>query len=391
MRNVERINGFDALRTIAMWLGIVLHSIIVYKIIPEPNWPHDPQMNLYFLDWLYAYIHIFRMPIFFLVAGFFARLVIMRSGLTYFIKQRFKRIVVPFILGVILIVPLTLLPFHFYENYYVQHQPLETAWRTSLLQMFKVNGLAHLWFLYYLTFFYTFSLIARYILIKLKINFGEKWQHTVVNISLLKLLIAAIILFIILFSYQVSELPVYTGIRPNVLYLLYYGFFYACGWLIQINMKSITSLNKNSWPLFILGTAISVIKFWKENSFDPAIDFSLTAIQTISLVAGITGLFMKYFHAENKIWRYFSDAAYWVYLIHLCIVSSLQVALLNSPIAPWLRLPIVLIVTFSLSLLSYHFLVRYTLVGEYLHGKRKKRVGSLESGVTSGEAVINRQ
>ena len=391
MRNVERINGFDALRTIAMWLGIVLHSIIVYKVIPEPNWPHDPQMNLYFLDWLYAYIHIFRMPIFFLVAGFFGRLVILRSGLVYFIRQRFKRIVVPFILGVILIVPITLLPFHFYENYYVQNLTFDNAWHTSLLQMFKLNGLAHLWFLYYLIFFYAFSLIARYIIIKLQINFAEKWQHTIANISLLKLLIVAIILFLILFIYQVSMLPVYTGIKPNALYLLYYGLFYTCGWLIQINMKSVGSLNKNCWPLFIIGTALSVLKFWKEDSFIPSVDYLITSIQTISLVAGITGLFMKYFHAENKIWRYFSDAAYWVYLIHLCIVSALQVALLNSPVIPWLRLPIVLIVTFSLSLLSYHFFVRSTIIGEYLHGKREKRVRSRESGVRSQKSIVDGQ
>ena len=87
-----RINGFDALRAIAMWLGVVLHALIVYKSVPEPNWPHDDSFNSEFLDWLYQYIHVFRMPLFFLVAGFFARLVITRSGIKYFRIQRKKRI-----------------------------------------------------------------------------------------------------------------------------------------------------------------------------------------------------------------------------------------------------------------------------------------------------------
>src|SRR3954465_13632815 len=108
MTKSERINGFDALRTVAMWLGIVLHSIIVYKANPEPNWPHDDRIFSGFLEWLYQVIHVFRMPLFFLVAGFFSRLVIMRSGINYFVTQRFKRIVVPFVLGVIIIVPLSL-------------------------------------------------------------------------------------------------------------------------------------------------------------------------------------------------------------------------------------------------------------------------------------------
>ena len=124
MSTSERINGFDALRTIAMWLGIVLHSIIAYKSVPEIGWPVDNRFNLGFLDWMYAYIHIFRMPVFFLVAGFFARLVIMRSGINYFVTQRFKRILIPFVIGTILLVPLTMIPFHFYKFFFLQKQLL---------------------------------------------------------------------------------------------------------------------------------------------------------------------------------------------------------------------------------------------------------------------------
>ena len=45
---MERIHGFDALRAIAMWLGVVLHSIIVYKETPEINWPHDSAVGLFY-------------------------------------------------------------------------------------------------------------------------------------------------------------------------------------------------------------------------------------------------------------------------------------------------------------------------------------------------------
>lgn len=370
MKTSERINGFDALRTIAMWLGIVLHGLIVYKAKPEVNWPHDPDVHVYFLNWLYDYIHIFRMPLFFMVAGFFARFVIKRSGTGYFIKQRFKRIVIPFTIGVILIVPISLLPFNYYQFYYVQEQATNEAWHNSFLQMFKWSGLVHLWFLYYLILFYFFSLTTVFFVGKLKFNFSGKLSRLVENVSLLKLLFISLLLFLILLWLHDVVPPVNTGIRPNPGSLVYYYFFYCWGWIMQTNLKSINSLKKNCWVLFITGTAISVLRFKGVMGNQSEVTYLLAAVQTVSFIAGFTGLFMKFFHAESKVWRYCSDATYWVYIIHLSIIVSLQVAFINSPIPGWLRLPAVLIITFFVTLVSYHFFVRYTIIGEYLHGKR---------------------
>lgn len=380
MSGTARINGFDALRTIAMWLGIVLHAIIAYKIIPEPGWPQDPKINLAFFDWLYMYIHIFRMPLFFLVAGFFARLVIMRSGLKYFIIQRYKRIFIPLVIGIIVIVPLTMMPFHFYNFFNLQGMTADDAWRKTASLIFSWNGLAHLWFLYYLIIFYVLTLIVFLGINKIEQKFQYQKKFSIENISLQKLLFTIIVLFAILYFNNAAIPPVYTGVKPHIFHTLYYGFFYLCGWLIQTNMKSIYSLQKNAGLFFIIGTCISVFQFYEPEILLPVVALLLTAIQTIMIVAGLTGLFMKYFHAKSKIWGYCSDAAYWVYLIHMGIVASLQVLLLNSSVFPPLRLPIILVITFILCLLSYQFLVRYTFIGDYLHGKREKPPKTQQTG-----------
>lgn len=372
MNKSERINGFDALRTIAMWLGILLHSIIVYKAVPEPNWPHDAQHNWYLLDWLYYYIHSFRMPLFFFVAGFFARMVIRRSGPRYFITQRFKRIVVPFVISVIVIVPVTLLPFHFYDHYNLGHATAREALLQSLRAMPHWNGLVHLWFLYYLIIFYLLSIAGWAVLGNIQLSAQQ--QHALGNITLVKLGIAALALGSLLYVYNTSQPPVYTGVKPNLLYLLYYGFFYGIGWLLQVNMQSIGSLTRYSRLLLAGGTLLAIFLFCTIATMPPAIGYFLTAFETIAVIAGATGVFVKYCHAESKTWRYFSDAAYWVYLVHMAVVSALQVALYNSSV-PWvLRLPIVFCTALTISLLSYQLLVRYTVIGEFLHGKRTRPV-----------------
>ena len=99
--NDVRYHGLDGLRAFAMLLGIVLHATLPYFALGA--WPQ----NSYFLygdnfsEPLYAlfeFIHVWRMPVFFLLAGFFANLVLARRSFAYFYKDRLKRIVIPLVI-----------------------------------------------------------------------------------------------------------------------------------------------------------------------------------------------------------------------------------------------------------------------------------------------------
>lgn len=370
MSNTERIHGFDALRTIAMWLGIVLHAIIAYKAVPEANWPHDAMYSRV-LEWLYGYIHQFRMPLFFMVAGFFARMVLRRSGLKYFAQQRFKRIFVPFACGLLLIVPITIVPFTFFKFSYADHLPYAIAWQKSIAGLFHWNGLVHLWFLYYLLIFYV-ATIAVWPLFKGRtLSMPARLQPV---IAVLQIPIAIALLFLLLLAFHQQLPPVYTGIKPDVFLFAYNGFFYLGGWLLHRHIASVRQFSQYGYLFLIAATALSIQQFVAAGSLHPWLQYLFSAAQTVLLVAGFTGLFIRYFHAENKWWRYCADASYWVYLVHLFIAASLQVLLLQTALPVVLRLPVVLLCTFVLSLGSYQLFVRYTIIGKYLHGKRNRPV-----------------
>ena len=101
--NPARRTDLDALRGVAMLLGIVLHALLSF--IPTP-WPvQDTRQNgLFFIP--YAAIHMFRMPLFFLISGFFTMFILQRHGLGGMIRQRVRRILLPLLLALITIVPL---------------------------------------------------------------------------------------------------------------------------------------------------------------------------------------------------------------------------------------------------------------------------------------------
>lgn len=71
--------------------------------------------------------------------------------------------------------------------------------------------------------------------------------------------------------------------------------------------------------------------------------------------------------------RYLADASYWLYLIHMPIVMALQVAVSQLD-WPWpIKFATILVVALPLMLASYHLLVRFTIVGVVLNGRRAPR------------------
>ncbi|QDV44740.1 Glucans biosynthesis protein C [Stieleria neptunia] len=85
-----------------MLLGIVLHAALSFSPIP---WTVKDSQQSDFYSVLFAALHGFRMPLFFMLSGFFTAMLWRKRGLGGLIKQRLKRIGLPLFLGCLTIVP----------------------------------------------------------------------------------------------------------------------------------------------------------------------------------------------------------------------------------------------------------------------------------------------
>ena len=97
-----RRHDLDALRASAMLLGIVLHAGLSFTPFP---WPVQDARQTEFYGLLFAAIHGFRMPVFFLLSGFFTAMLWRRRGLRSLLSHRLRRVFLPFLLGLFTIVP----------------------------------------------------------------------------------------------------------------------------------------------------------------------------------------------------------------------------------------------------------------------------------------------
>jgi fucose 4-O-acetylase-like acetyltransferase len=114
-RDRKRYHSLDSLRAFLMLLGILLHAACSYVTFPLGEaWPYkDAQAVHPAFDLVVVFVHVFRMPLFFLLAGFFARLMLERRGPESLARNRFRRIVVPFVLGLCLLYLPTRLAFEY--------------------------------------------------------------------------------------------------------------------------------------------------------------------------------------------------------------------------------------------------------------------------------------
>lgn len=87
-----------------MLLGIALHSALAY-VGEGSGWPVSDSEASPFLLHMVSFVHGFRMPLFFVLSGFFTAMLWQRRGLGGLLKHRSKRILVPLAVGSLTIVP----------------------------------------------------------------------------------------------------------------------------------------------------------------------------------------------------------------------------------------------------------------------------------------------
>lgn len=364
-----------------MLLGIVLHSAVPFIAAPIP-WPvHDSNQSLGMLM-LVGAIHGFRMQLFFFLAGFFGHLLWQALGTRQFLRQRFTRIGVPFLVGMLTIVPLILVIWWWADSI--------TGSSFMRRQMSNVSILryptAHLWFLEVLLLLYLASTAlawcAKYVDGTVYLHRMESAFDWLMRQSLKPLLLAVPTVALLWGGPMLGEVD-QPGMRllPAARALGYYGLFFAVGWWLQGQRHLLDVLRRGLAPYFvlalisflILGACLGV----RINRNDP----SFTALKLVALVAAslyawfmtfaMTGLFLRV-AAQRREWvRYLADASYWCYLCHVPLVMVLQIAVWSWPANAWLKFGLVLSITMAVLLASYHGLVRYTWVGRLLNGQRR--------------------
>lgn len=400
----ERLHALDALRGIALLLGIVLHATLSFVPASPRFWViQDIHPNL-ILSLLSFAIHVFRMTTFFLMAGFFARMSFHRRGAFCFVSDRLQRIALPLVIGwPLLFVPIALVitwAGSFPNGGSVQ-------WTSRWLPPLPNFRLTHLWFLYVLLELYVAMLLLRSALVRIDAsgalrNFIGRLFAGVIRNPLAPLVLAIPIgIAFCLDARWVNVMGVRTPDRSlitNAQAWIGFGTAFGVGWLLnrQIDLLGIP---ERRWLahlllalcLILIGFVLSGVMLSAPGA--PKLPYSFATLRLVSAILyapaiwittfAALGLTLRFMSTFSPTRRYLADASYWLYLIHLPVVMALQVALSQLDAPALVKFAIILLVAIPLMLASYHLLVRFTFIGVVLNGRRAMRRVLPQGGIAT--------
>lgn len=388
----SRICAFDPLRATMMLLVVVAHSGITYAVTSfGRNWPiKDPHSNNALFDVLVLLTQTFCMPILFVVTGFFTAMLFVERGSQKMLANRVKRIVLPFVTGLLILYPVVITAGSYFLLTASGHTNTFSASVGDAYNHFAWKNVTtmHLWFLYDLSFFcigaWAISLLCEKISPKI-FSAINLFFRAVFRLKPAPILFA-VITYLLLCAQEHGFIETHLGFSINIGIFSQYACFFGFGWLLYYQKQYLGRFKKADWfslvtgiILFIIHLAIFVIKPGIEKTSGLYLFAALNAASIWLVLFGTIGLFLRFFNTYSPVTRYISDASYWIYLVHLPMAIFFQATLINFFLNPFFKFLIVISATFVVTLVTYNFMVRNTFIGKFLNG-RKYAPGLSKSG-----------
>jgi glucans biosynthesis protein C len=370
----RRLYALDNLRALMMWLGIVLHVAVLY-VAGNAVLPWRDTTRTVAADLLGAVIHAFRMPVFFILAGFFVALLLQNRGPAGMARHRAMRLGIPFALfWPPVFVATSVLALLFMNRMVRGAWSLDPQVMASELSIPHGPNTMHLWFLWLLLWMSLASAaIARWA--------GGPWLARMGNAMCRvgsswwgpALLTAALVVAGL--HYPHGLMMPSSAFLPPLGEWVHHGLFFVFGLALFHHQSDLFALYRKRWVAYALAGLVSFIAasaLLQRRGPDLAFSSAYNLASWLWSFA-LLGLALKLLDRRSALLSYLAESSYWVYLVHLPLTIGFGVLMFGLPIHALLKMVINIAATTFVCLVSYHLLVRFTWLGALLNGRRHVR------------------
>ncbi|MEE9404570.1 MAG: acyltransferase [Algisphaera sp.] len=373
--------GFDAVRAVAVVAVVVLHALVPYLKHPMPGlvWSVSVMDEPSALaDGVFWSIELFVMPLFLVIAGFFAYGTYAKKGAGALASSRAKRLLRPLLFGLVVIIPLDLYIWvlGWVAEGWVTPRKLKTLKFDGVVDK-DFWGLSHLWFLHYL-----FSYIVLFALAAKVYSRWPKGSKAWVSRFCLSLpavvavgwAVAATVIYLhpeVIWGFQHDFAPV-----PSK--WIYNGVFFMIG--LAIARVDPAALRWRSfslaWSAVAIGFVATTVPFGLEmlegtsnQSHGSRMMLALmTASSSLLASLMIVGMALRYIRAIPVAIQYLAAASFWIYLVHHPILGLVHIDLkwMLPDASPILKATLATTITLVGSLLTFECFVRRSKAGRWL-------------------------
>jgi glucan biosynthesis protein C len=368
--NVSRRYDIDTLRVLALGLLIVFHTLLVF----EPfGWRVTSIHAGRWADLAAATLTPWRLEVIFAIGGIAAAFLLRKETISGFLRTRALRLLVPFFIGVIFLVP----P-QSYVHLLAQGRETMSFWEfwsrglwINLHHGIPVPDLAHVWFLPYL-FFYSALLVTLLAMNPTALDRAkdEIAGHSILTIVALSMAWYALVQSMPFPDSGLAKMPL-GDIPAHFLYAP--AFFF--GFLISDNDAFWNSLVEERRVLLVTSCVAAVVSLasLRVSQVHP----SSLATLAVGLSRGLFGGVMAFavfswgrwaFSKPARGLAYATDAILPVYLMHqtVLVVGAYELSVTSWPVS--IALPSLIVMSFGVPLLVYHLIIRRVPFLRFLFG-----------------------
>lgn len=335
MENQRRYD-IDWLRVIAIGLLLIYHIAIVFQ-------PWALFIGFIRSDELHTGIwqvmtllNVWRIPLLFYVSGMGVYFAMQRRSVKQLLGDRARRILLPYLFGMVAIVPLHFLVF---QDYY--QLPLAYAPHSG-----------HLWFLGNIVIYISLLFPLFYYLLRHPENRFRKLMGRLMESPLGPMaLIPFFILEVVIVQPEFFSLYAQTLHGYGIgLLAFFFGFIVvyvgAPFWKTLLKARSL-----------YLGAAL-LLYIVRLVVFEDAAPNALIAIESNLWIFALFGFGYRYLNKPSKALNYLAQAVYPIYIIHMAVLYAASSVVLPLALPVLGKFALINLLTFSLSLAIYELLIR---------------------------------
>ena len=341
-----RKHYIDNLRNLTILLLFPVHTFMIWNDFGSKFYVWQGENKL--LSTLIVLVNPWFMPILFVLAGMSARYSLKKRSNKEFVLQRVHKLLIPFLCGLVLLVPIqTLFARKFFYGY--DGSVLEN-WKYFFTHLTDFSGYdgaftpGQLWFILFLFIISMLSLLVfRFI----------SYQRAAKKVEKIPVLGILLLFIPVWLMYYLGNFGGFSLGKNLALFLL--GYYFLSN---DVVLNRVERNRKWLTALWAIGTILSVVLYYNFSYYG---DLWINFIGWISiLVLLVWG--KQFLNKQTRFTKYFNQASYPIYILHQSILVVLAYYVVRICDNLFLQVFSICIGSFLLTVLVYHLIRRIPVV-----------------------------
>jgi peptidoglycan/LPS O-acetylase OafA/YrhL len=368
-----RIHYLDWLRVLAILMVFLFHAVHPFDF---GDWQVKNVEQSEILTILLLILSIWGMPFFFLVAGAGSWFALQKRSGRQYLRERFFRLLIPFIVGTILFSPIE----YYIENMNKIQRGVQTTYQGFFSVFLTFNPLSlrfpgfsprwlgygyHLWFL---GFLFCFALITLPFFKWLKKKPGTNFLGWMANMCEHR---GGLLLFILPLAVVKLVLTPVFPLEHDWADFIFQMCFFALGYTLFADERFISAIRRDWRIMLTVPTVIILVLLvmyivdipvlsWSSLPGIPQYYLLQFFVSTIAVCYSLTMLFigMRFLDLTNRWLRYGQEAALPFFVLHQPVIIVIAFFVVQLDASILIKLPVIVISSFLVTLGLYDVIVQ---------------------------------